>query len=410
MNRHLNRRQLLQTAGCFTVASLLPLGIQGWVARTKAQNPNPNRLIVLFLRGGVDGLSLVVPYRDIAYYQMRPTIALSAPGDQGNQDSVIDLDGQFGLHPRLAPLMPLWQQKSLAWVHAAGSPDPTRSHFDAQDYMESGTPGVKSTNDGWMNRLLEVLPQESLIQAVNLGKTMPRILRGTENVVSVPTGQPGLNHLLVDRRGIQTTFARLYSGTAAIDLAYQEGLQARKILLAELEEERLMASRGAGSAVDLATDARKLAQLMRGDTRTQLAFMAIGGWDTHVNQTNLLNRYLQPLGEGLATLVRELGDLYRKTTIVVLSEFGRTVAENGNQGTDHGRGTTIAVLGGQVQGGQVLGDWPGLEPSQLVERRYLPVTTDFRDVIGTILHRQLGLKPTQLAQVFPDYTVRELTL
>ena len=402
----MHRRKFLQNTALLTLCSLLPLGIQGWAVRSHSQSFNPQRLVVIFLRGGVDGLSLVVPYRDRAYYEARPTIALSPPNQV---EGVLDLDGEFGLHPALFDLLPLWQQGSLAFIHAAGSSDSTRSHFDAQDYMETGTPGIKTTADGWMNRLLAVLPQGSPIQAVNLGATTPRILAGSQSVVDVPTGNRARRQLPVDRPIIQEAFDRLYRGSDALSLAYQEGREAREILLRELDREMMAANRGSANALGFATEARKLAQLMVGDARTQLAFMAIGGWDTHVNQKNLLTRLLKPLGEGMATLARELGDLYNQTAIVVMSEFGRTVRENGNQGTDHGHGNVIWVLGGSIGGGQVYGNWLGLADNQLYEGRDLPVTTDFRAVLSTVLQQHLKLSAPQLATVFPGYPVNQST-
>ena len=399
----MKRRKFIEKTGIFAAATLIPIGLHGWVARGIAQSDRSKRLIVIFLRGAIDGLNVVVPYRESAYYEARPTIAIPTPSEAGG---VFDLDGRFGLHPALADIMPLWKQRSLAFIHACGSPDPTRSHFDAQDYMESGTPGVKSTEDGWMNRLLAILPQGTPTQAVNLGETVPRILKGQMAVANLPTGRKANRKLPIDRPIINAAFDRLYSGKDPLSLAYQEGKKAREILMSELSQEMMQASRGAPSAVNFASDARRLARLMVGDARTQLGFMALGGWDTHVNQGGTqgrLARSLQPLGEGLATLVKELGAVYSDTVIVVMSEFGRTVRENGNRGTDHGHGNVMWVLGGRVKGGKVYGEWPGLAKSAWYEGRDLEVTTDFRDAMTSLLQQHLQISNSNLTKIFPGY-------
>ena len=400
----MKRRKIIQYASIFTAATLIPVGMSGWVAKTVAQTNSSKRLIVVFLRGAIDGLNVVVPYRESAYYEARPTIAIPTPDEEGG---VLDLDGRFGLHPALADIMPLWKQQSLAFIHACGSPDPTRSHFEAQDYMESGTPGRKSTQDGWMNRLLATLPQGTPTQAVNVGETIPRILKGSLAVANLPTGRKARRKLAVDNPVINAAFDRLYSGSDPLSLAYQEGMKAREILMQELNEEMMQASRGAPSPVNFSTDARRLARLMKGDARTQLGFMALGGWDTHANQGSIkgrLARFLKPLGEGLATLVRELGSVYSDTTIVVMSEFGRTVRENGNNGTDHGHGNVMWVLGGKVNGGKIYGEWPTLAESALYQGRDLAITTDFREAIASILEQHLQLSHSNSSQIFPDYT------
>ncbi|MBR8826309.1 MAG: DUF1501 domain-containing protein [Gomphosphaeria aponina SAG 52.96 = DSM 107014] len=397
----MKRRKLLQYAGLLTAASLIPIGMNGWAFRSVAQTNNPKRLIVIFLRGGVDGLNVVVPHQEADYYEARPSIALPKPGEK---DGVLDLDGQFGLNPALKDIMPLWKQGSLAFVHACGSPDFTRSHFDAQDYMETGTPGVKKTQDGWMNRLLAVLPQGEITQAINLGDTPPRILMGKMPVTQLATGKKGTVPLPLDQPQINEAFDRLYSGNDPVSLAYQEGDQARQILLADLTSEMKEANKGDPLPDNFASDARRLAKLMVGDARTQLGFIGLGGWDSHVNENALLTRLLLPLGEGLAALAQELGPLYSDTVIMVISEFGRTVGENGNNGTDHGHGNVMWVLGGGIRGTQVYGAWPGLAESQLYESRDLAITTDFRDAIAPVLTQHLQISPAQLSQVFPGYT------
>ncbi len=400
----MNRRKFLKTATAVSALTLLPLGRIGWAARINDAEMAPHRLIVVFLRGAVDGLNVVVPYNDHAYYNSRPSIAIPAAG---SADALIDLDGQFGLHPVLAGLLPMWRERSLAFVHACGSPDNSRSHFDAQDYMESGTPGVKSTPDGWMNRLLATLPgAHSSTQAVSFGPTLPRIFAGKMTVANVSVGKNAARAMPLDRPVISDVFDRLYRGTDPLSRAYQEGQSARKQLLSELTQDMEASSNGAPPANDFTGIADQVARLMARDNKIQLAFLAVGGWDTHVNQgaaTGQLANRLRPLGDGLAALARNLGAAYRDTTIVVMSEFGRTVHENGNGGTDHGHGNVMWLMGGGIRGGRVFGKWPGLSTEDLYEGRDLAVTTDFRDVVSTVLTRQLKLNSQQLATVFPGF-------
>lgn len=396
----MQRRRFIQQAALMAGASLIPIGVNGWAAQGMAQAPNTPRLIVIFLRGAVDGLNLVVPYPEPNYYEARPTLALPPPGEN---KGVLNLEGNFGLNPALSPLMPLWQQKTLAFVHACGSPDPTRSHFDAQDYMESGIPGLKKTQGGWMNRLLANLPRGTPTQAINVGSTIPLILSGPMPVANLPMGRQAERGLAIDRLETQAAFDGLYSGKDALSLAYQEGIEARRILLTELKAEMAASAQGAPLPDNFAKDARRLAQLMVGDARTQLAFLALGGWDTHINQEMQLTRNLKNLAEGLTSLVQGLGPVYDHTAIVVVSEFGRTVRENGNRGTDHGHGNLLWVLGGRIRGGKVYGQWPGLETDQLFEGRDLAITTDFRAVFSTLLQQHLLLSADQLTLIFPGF-------
>ena len=396
----MKRRKFLKAASLLTGGMLIPVGLNSWVAKSVAGAESRKRLVVVFLRGGIDGLNVVIPHQETDYYQARPTLAVPYPQEA---DGAIDLDSFFGLHPSLKDLIPFWKQKNLAFIHACGSPDETRSHFDAQDYMESGTPGVKSTKDGWMNRLLEQLPQEQLTQALNVGNTTPRILKGVMPVSHLRPGKNSANPLPIDNPKVNHAFNSLYSGSDRLSLAYQEGMKAREMILAELRQEMMSASRGAPSVANFVDDASEVAKLMVGDTKTQLAFMDIGQWDTHINQNRMLDRLLPPLGQGLATLVKGLGSIYSDTVIVVMSEFGRTVKENGNQGTDHGHGNVMWLLGDAVKGGKVYGEWKGLTESVLYEGRDLPVTTDFRKAIASILTQHMSISASNLAQIFPGY-------
>ena len=382
--------------------------------------PRNKRLVVVFLRGAVDGLSVVVPYSEGAYYQQRSSIALARPGQDGG---VLDLDGHFGLNPNLAPLLPLWRSGKLAFVHASGSPDPTRSHFDAQDYMESGTPGRKATPDGWLNRLLGAEPAPvapggargvapaSATRGISVGATLPRIWAGPNPVANIANGARATRPTSLDRPQVSQAFDALYAGDDAMSRAYRQSRQSRAevnqaMSPAAMEREQQVANNGAPLPAGFPDDAGRLAQLMRRDPNVQIAFLALGGWDTHVNQggaTGQLANRLQPLGQGLAELATRLGPVFDDTTVLVISEFGRTARQNGTGGTDHGHGNVMWALGGDIAGGKVYGRWPGIDASSLNEGRDLAVTTDFRQVLAGVCMRNLGLPDDRLATVFPGF-------
>jgi len=408
----MNRREFLKQMGLLSLTLLLAPLENGLV---RAQNglsrsgrlikpASTKRLVVVFLRGAVDGLNIVIPSAENYYYDARPNIAIPEPG---KPDGALGLNHQFGLHPALSPLLPFWQQKQLAFVHAAGSPNPTRSHFEAQDYMETGMPGNHQLHDGWMNRLLQVMHgPHSPTQAINFGPTIPRILNGPETVANISSGRNPAQSMLVDRPAVNSAFERLYSGTDALSQDFQEGRAARKEIAADLDEEMRMANNGAPLPNGFNATATQLAELMQRDSQIKMAFIGLGGWDTHVNQGSAKGQLagrLKPLGEGLATLMSGLGPELDNTTIVVMSEFGRTVRENGNQGTDHGHGNVMWILGGGVQGGKIYGEWPGLDESRRYEGRDLAITTDFRDVFSSILQSQFALSTDELSTVFPRY-------
>jgi uncharacterized protein (DUF1501 family) len=346
-----------------------------WAARADTA---PQRLIVVMLRGAVDGLNVVVPYGEAAYYEARPTIAIQKPGAENGG---VALDDHFALHPSLAALMPLWNDKKLAFIHAAGSPDPSRSHFDAQQFIENGTPGRAVTPDGWLNRLLAALPGlRSPTDALAIGPTLPFILKGPIGVANLPLGPRAAQPMAIDKPEIASAFDKLYAGAGRQSEVYRQGREARTQLVADMSAEQEMADNGAPPADSFPAIAGRLAQLMVQDRHIRLAFASLGGWDTHVNQGNhtgqLANR-LKPLGDGLAALAQGLGQDWNDTVVVVISEFGRTVRENGNAGTDHGHGNAIWLAGGRVNGGKVYGDWPGLAVAQLYQGRDLAVTTDY---------------------------------
>jgi len=410
----MQRRQCLNALAA-GAALMVPLGRHGWAATAVAAGgtdvdaaPTARKLIVVMLRGAVDGLHVVAPFGDANYARLRPTIALAPPG---SPDGVLDLDGYFGMHPALAPLLPLWRERQLAFVHASGSPDATRSHFDAQDYMESATPGVKSTADGWMNRLLASLPGPSRpTRALSIGPVMPRILSGRAAAVNLANGAAGTRAGALERPQMGDAFDRLYADHARFGHAYRDARMARQDVLAAALPTPAMRAIDGGAPLPngFPDDAARLATLMRNDANIQLGFFALGGWDTHASQGagkgQLANR-LAPLAQGLAVLARRLGPLFDDTVIVVMSEFGRTARENGTGGTDHGHGNVMWVLGGRVAGGAVLGDWHGVGDGALNEGRDVPVTTDFRTVLAQIAERHVRLPDSALERVFPGAPV-----
>ncbi len=363
------------------------------------------RLVVIFQRGAADGLNIVVPHGEPGYYAMRPTINIP-------KKSVLDLDGFFGLHPAMASFQPLWQQKHLAIVHATGSPDPTRSHFDAQDFMESGTPGIKVTDDGWLNRALRDLPSgktqdKSAFRAIALGPSLPRILSGKEPAVAVNN----VNDFSVGGKNpnaapMSNTFEAMYDHSVDTVLhgTGQETFDAVKTLKAADPAHYTPAPNANYPKGRFGDSLKQLAQLIKANLGVQVAFADIGGWDHHVNEGSTQGQIANVLGDfsqSISAFWTDLGDLGEDTVVVTMSEFGRTARENGNRGTDHGHANVMFVLGGPVKGGRVYGRWPGLDQSQLYEGRDLAVTTDFRLVLSEVVSRYLGNK--DLKEVFPGF-------
>jgi uncharacterized protein (DUF1501 family) len=361
------------------------------------------RLVVIFQRGAADGLNIVAPHGERAYYAMRPSINIP-------RNAVIDLDGFFGLHPSLSAFEPLWKQRHLAIVHAAGSPDPSRSHFDAQDFMESGTPGIKATEDGWLNRTLHSLPtpaDNSAFRAIALGPSLPRILSGSEPAVAVNNiNDFGVGGRNPNATPISKTFEAMYdqSVDSVLHGTGQETFEAVK-MLKSADPSKYASAAGADYPRGRFGDSLKqLAQLVKANLGVQVAFADIGGWDHHVNEGSTqgqIANVLREFSQSLAAFWVDLGDLAEDTVVVTMSEFGRTARENGNRGTDHGHANVMFVMGGPVKGGKVYGRWPGLDQSQLYEGRDLALTTDFRRVIGEAVYQHLGNKA--LEQVFPGF-------
>jgi uncharacterized protein (DUF1501 family) len=396
----MQRRQFLQQISLATAGAILPISAQ--TLGVRAAQPTGKRMIVVFLRGAVDGLSLLVPYGAPEYYQARSAIAIGKPG---SEKGAYNLDGYFGLHPALASVFPLWESGKLAFVPASGLSIVNRSHFDAQDYMETATPGVKTTADGWLNRLLGNIRESNPVQAINVGNTTPRIFAGKQAIASIAPGKQAKQKLATDQETIAAAFNQLYQSKNRLGRSYREGQESRSAILENLKQEMQQADNGAAAA-GFPSDAKRLAQAMLRDRRIELGFMSIGGWDTHINQGNaqgqLANNF-KLLGQGVALLAQELGQAFEDTVIVVMSEFGRTVQENGNKGTDHGRGNVMWVLGGKIRGKQIYGNWKGLATADLADGRDVAVTTDFRDVLAAVLSQHWGLDDQQLANVLPNY-------
>ena len=363
-------------------------------------------LIAIFQRGAVDGLNMVVPYGESSYYDLRPNISIPKP--QGtNADAAINLDGFFGLHPSLAPFKPLWDSKRLAIVHAAGSPDNTRSHFDAQDYMESATPGVKSTSDGWLNRYLQSKtdPEKSLFRAVSMTQQMPRVLQGRSPALAISNLADFSIRAGQNSASVQGGFEAIYD--QASDLLGGTGKETFEAVnyLKKVNPAQYKAENGAQyPRTPFGNALLQIAQLIKAGVGLEVAFTDVGGWDTHVNEGNSrgqLGNLLQNFSSAIAALYTDLGQRMDDVVVLTMSEFGRTVRENGNRGTDHGHANAMFVVGNNVRGGKVYGDWPGLKNEQLYEGRDLALTTDFRDVFGELARKHLGT--SNLAAIFPGY-------
>jgi uncharacterized protein (DUF1501 family) len=393
------RNSALAVVGTAAVPGFLTRAALG---ATESMGRN-KRLVVIFQRGAADGLNIVVPHAEPQYYAMRPSINIP-------RNAVIDLDGFFGLHPALSSFLPLWQQHHLAIVHAAGSPDATRSHFDAQDFMETGTPGLKATEDGWLNRSLHNLPvegQASPFRAIALGPSLPRILSGIEPAVAMNN----INDFSVGGRNPKpspaaTAFEAMYdhSSDSILHGTGEETFDAVRMLQSANPGKYTPAPGAEYPKGRFGDSLRQLSQLIKANLGVQVAFADIGGWDHHVNEgaaEGQLANVLRDFSQSLAAFWLDLGDLAEDTVVVTLSEFGRTARENGNRGTDHGHANVMFVLGGAVKGGRVYGRWPGLDPAQLYEGRDLALTTDFRQVIGEGVARHLG--NNNLETVFPGF-------
>jgi uncharacterized protein (DUF1501 family) len=394
----LSRRDFLKVSGT-AAAGLAFFYVPAWVQAVAALAKSTDKtLVILFQRGAADGLNIVVPFKDAIYQKSRPTIGLKEPGqDKG----VLDLDGNFGLHPALAPLMPLWQAGAFAVVQAAGSPEGTRSHFDAQDNMETGTPGVKATPDGWLNRALTTLPgKKKTLEAVAVSPRLPRILRGDFPVTTFNNLQGykfygGQDEETSFEQMYETSIDRLLSGAGKETTDSVDVLQK---ILAEGPQHPEDAGYPKGKE---GRDFFQLARILKAKMGLKVGFIDIGGWDDHVQEENRLQMGLTDLGGAIAAFYQDLGSQGQDVLLVSMTEFGRTLQENGNLGTDHGHASVMMLFGGGIQGGKVYGKWPGLEPENLFEGRDLQVTTDFRQVLCDAMGNHLGIQDT--STIFPGF-------
>ncbi len=408
---HLSRRFFLHK-GALAVAgtAALPNFLVRSVLAQSAAAPG-RRLVVIFQRGAADGLNVVVPYGEKNYYAMRPTIAIP-------EKQVLDLDGFFGLHPAMAPFKPLYDAGQLAIVHAAGSPDMCRSHFEAQDYMESGTPGNKNTSDGWLNRALQAEDkcncaahamghdqEHTAFRALALGAEVPLTLAGSIPAIAINN----VNGFAIAGRGpnispAASAFEAMYaaSGDRIFHAAGDETFEAVKMLRAANPAQYAPAPGANYPSSEFGNSMRQIAQLLKANLGVEAAFTDVSGWDTHHAQGGvngqLANR-LADFAAGIAAFWRDMGDEAGNITLVTMSEFGRTARENGTGGTDHGHANAMFVLGGEVKGGKVYGRWPGLANEQLNQGRDLALTTDYRTVLGEVVTRTMGAENLEL--VFP---------
>ncbi|MGH7523656.1 MAG: DUF1501 domain-containing protein [Gemmatimonadales bacterium] len=402
----ISRRAFMKAGGLALVslgADPIFLDRAAYALQSAAAGSSGKTLVCLFQRGAVDGLSMIVPAGDPWYWQERQRIALP-------REQLITLDGMFALHPRLAPLKPLWDQHSLAIVHAVGSPSTTRSHFDAQDYMESGTPDVKSTPDGWANRYCAHAAEHANtpFRAVAFGPQLPRTLAGSAPSLAIDDLRTfGMRAAQASgEQKLTRAFEELYEGAATglVASSSAEGFEAIRMLKTANPTALQPANGAVYGRSKLASSLQQIAQLIKSGLGVEIAFVDVGGWDTHVNQgadQGQLAGRLDELAGALAAFTTDLGERMRDVVLITMSEFGRTVKENGTSGTDHGHGTAMMILGGGVAGGRVYGRWPGLAPEQRYEGRDLAVSTDFRSVFGEVLQRHLG--PADLGQVFPGF-------
>ncbi len=401
----ISRRVFMKDGGL----ALVSLGFApAFLARTVAAVESRRRvLITIFQRGAVDGLNMVVPFGEPDYYRVRPSIAIGAPGS--GPGAAVDLDGFFGLHPRLAPLAPLFQARQLAIVHACGSPDATRSHFDAQDYMETATPGVKKTEDGWLNRYLHAREHQAAtpFRAVALAPQLPRSLQGLAPALAIGRIDQFGIRAGQNAEMVQSSFESEYAAAAdrVLNTTSRDAFNAIR-MLKTADPQRYPPANGAEYPPSAYGQALKqIALLVKADVGLEVAFAESGNWDHHANEgaaTGLLANRLDDFGRGIAALARDLGDRMQDVVILTMSEFGRTVAENGNRGTDHGHGNAMLILGGGVKGGRIYGRWPGLAREQRHDGRDLAITTDFRAVFNEVVRGHLGLEDTRA--VFPGFT------
>ncbi len=414
----MNRRYFLKSSGIalasFGLMSVAPKFLHQFAnAATVTDGYGKKKIIItIFQRGAVDGLNMIVPHGESEYYNIRRNIAVPKPNQNGG---AIDLDGFFGFHPSLKPLEQFWNNKNLAIIHSAGSPDNTRSHFDAQDFMESGTPGYKATTDGWLNRVFQNDPDEkaSPFRAVAMTPQIPRTLMGRYPTVAMTNLQTFAIRAGQYTNSVSGGFEGIWQDQAK-DRLGETGKETFEAInyLKKANPAQYRPQNGARYPVNqFGNNLRQIAQLIKAGVGMEAAFTDTPGlnWDTHANQANgngsrgQLANLLSQFGQGIAAFVTDLGKQMDDVVILTMSEFGRTAAENGTRGTDHGHGNAMLVLGNSVKGGKVYGDWKGLKSDDLDRGRYLAVTTDFRDVFGEVANKHLGSK--NLDEIFPRYSI-----
>ncbi|MBP6002095.1 MAG: DUF1501 domain-containing protein [Pyrinomonadaceae bacterium] len=409
----MDRRFFLKTSGIglasFGVMAAAPGFLHQFAAaQTSAKGYGKKKVLVtIFQRGAVDGLNMIVPHGEDQYYGLRPTIAIPGPN---KTDGAVDLDGFFGLHPSMKPLETFWRSKQLAVIHSVGSPDNTRSHFDAQDYMESGTPGNKGTRDGWLNRVLQsnTKKDDSPFRAVSFTQQLPRSLYGRSPSVAMTSLGDFAIKAGIYTQNMKGGFEGLYEQNAKDSLG-ETGKETFEAVnyLKQANPAQYTPENGAvypNSA--LGRSLKQIAQLIKAGVGLEVAFAEMNGWDTHSNEggsRGQLANLLRDFASSIAAFGTDLGKLMDDVVLITMSEFGRTAKENGSRGTDHGHANSMLILGNSVKGGKVYGDWKGLKNDKLYEGRDLDVTTDFRDVFAEAAQKHLGTR--DIAKIFPNYTI-----
>ncbi|MCB1633274.1 MAG: DUF1501 domain-containing protein [Xanthomonadales bacterium] len=399
MNRQealIDRRGFCRAMGIGAAGLPLLASSYGWAAEGSGSG---DTLVVIFQRGAMDGLNAVVPHAESAYYARRPTIAVAVPGS--GEDAAIDLDGRFGLHPALAPLKPLYDQGDLALVHAVGLTVPSRSHFDAQDFMERAWLSQGGVFDGWLNRALGEMSGDGTFKAVGMGTAVSRSLNGVQPVVGMSAIEAfGIESTLQRAELLKSQLYDSFDGPSFVDSTGQRAFAAVDELRSSTAPTLAVDNEASYPDGAFGQRLRDLAALIKSGLGVQVATVDIGGWDHHNNEVQELPPLLSELATGLAAFHTDLGPAMSRVTVVVMTEFGRRVSENASRGTDHGRGGVMFALGGGVQGGQVYGDWPGLSDAAL-EDGDLRVTLDYRAVLAEMLSRRNGLD--DLSAVFPGF-------
>lgn len=410
----MDRRYFLKSSGigmaAFGLMAAMPDCLKQFASAATLSNPNGRKktLITIFQRGAMDGLNAVVPYGESEYYNIRRNIAVPKPGQT---DGAIDLDGFFGLNPAMKSFEPLWKSGRLAIIDAVGSPDNTRSHFDAQDYMESGTPGFKGTRDGWLNRAIQGMNAKdaSPFRAVAMTNQLPRSLYGRAPSIAMTNLADFSIKAGVYTQAVQGGFEGIYQqvNNDSLSATGKETFEAVNFLKRANPAQYKPANGAVYPNSPLGRSLMQLAQLIKAGVGLEVGFAESNGWDTHVNQAAVnggrgqFANLVRDFSSSIAAFVTDLGQKMDDVLILTMSEFGRTARENGNRGTDHGHANTMFVIGNNVKGGKVYGEWKGLTNDKLYEGRDLDVTTDFRDVFGEVSYKYLGNK--DLSNVFPKY-------